>query len=236
MQEQYARWHSPSLNREMEMLVFGHSGRPVILFPTSKGRYFENKDFKLIESAAWFIENGHVKIYCPDSVDAESWYNNHIHPADRVRRHMQYDSYIRHEVLPKVLHETGHSRVITAGCSFGAYHATNFGFRYPRLTSHVFNMGGAYDIRMHLDGYHDENVYYNNPVEFIPGLNDDAIYHMSVVLGVGEYDFCLPRNYDFSEILNRKGLQHWLDIHPGGQHDWPVWREMFPHYLSEAGK
>lgn len=236
MQEKYLREYSPSLGKEMEMLVFGHSGRPVILYPTSMGRYYQNKDFKLIESASWFINEGKVKIYCPDSVDEESWYNKGIHPADRVRRHMQYDAYIRHEVLPKALHETGHSRAIQAGASFGAYHATNFGFRYPKLTSHIFNMGGAYDISKRLDGYFDENAFYNNPPSFIPGLSDEAMYHMGVVLGVGEYDFCLEDNYKLSEILASKGLHHWLDIRPGGNHDWPVWREMFPHYLSEAAK
>ena len=27
-------------------------------------------------------------------------------------------------------------------------------------------------------------------------------------------------------------VHHWLDIRQDRQHDWPVWREMFPHYLS----
>ena len=52
MKEEYFKWYSPNLNREVEMLVFGHAGYPVILFPTSMGSYQENKDQKLIESAA----------------------------------------------------------------------------------------------------------------------------------------------------------------------------------------
>jgi len=236
MQEQYVNDYSPMLGRHMEMLVFGHAGRPVILFPTSMGRYYQNKDFKLIESASWFINQGLVKIYCPDSVDSESWYNKGSHPADRVHRHLQYDAYIRHEVLPRALHETGHSRAIVAGASFGAYHATNFGFRYPGLTSHIFNMGGAFNIAARLSGYFDDNAFYNNPISFIPGLGDEAVYHMGITLGVGEHDFCLKENLELSEILGRKGIKHWLDIRPGANHDWPVWREMFPHYLSEATK
>jgi esterase/lipase superfamily enzyme len=38
------------------MLVFGHAGYPVILFPTSMGSYHENKDMGLIESAKWYVE------------------------------------------------------------------------------------------------------------------------------------------------------------------------------------
>jgi esterase/lipase superfamily enzyme len=236
MQEQYHNDYSPMLGRHMEMLVFGHSGRPIILFPTSMGRHYQNKDFKLIDSAAWFVEQGLVKIYCPDSVDEESWYNKSIHPADRVRRHLQYDAYIRHEVVPRAMHETGHSRVITAGASFGAYHATNFGFRYPSLTSAIFNMGGAYDIRERLDGYYDENAFYNNPIDFIPGLTDPAIYHFGTVIGSAEHDFCLQDNYQLAGILASKGLRYWLDVRPNGNHDWPIWREMFPNYISEALK
>ena len=81
VQEEYHKWHSPSIGRDFEMLVFGHSGHPVILYPTSKGSYYQNKDMGLIDAVAWFIENGLVKIYCPDSIDALSWYNKSVHPS-----------------------------------------------------------------------------------------------------------------------------------------------------------
>jgi esterase/lipase superfamily enzyme len=49
MKEEYFKWYSPILKREIEMLV-GHSGYPVIL-STSMGSFHENKDMGLIESA-----------------------------------------------------------------------------------------------------------------------------------------------------------------------------------------
>ena len=232
MKEEYHKWHSPSLGREIEMLVFGHAGYPVILFPTSMGRYYQNKDFKLIDSARWFLEQGKVRIYCPDSIDGESWYNKEIPPADRARNHARYDQLIREEVVGRARHETGSSKVATAGCSFGAYHATNFAFRYPDLVGYVFNMGGAFDIRPQLGGYYDESVYYHNPVDFVANLYHPALSQMGIVLGVGEHDFCRRYNEQLSDILHAKGISHWLDIRPGAPHDWPVWREMFPDYLS----
>ncbi len=27
-------------------------------------------------------------------------------------------------------------------------------------------------------------------------------------------------------------MGHWLDIRHEKTHDWPLWKEMFPHYLS----
>jgi esterase/lipase superfamily enzyme len=236
MTERYLQHHSHSLGRTIDMLAFGHSGIPVVLFPTSMGKYYQNKDFKMLEAASWFIDQGLVRIYCPDSVDSESWYNRAAHPAERVRRHQQYDAYLRYELMPFIYSECGQQRAIFAGASFGAYHAMNFAFRYPYMASHVLNMGGAYDIRMQLRGYYDDNCYYNNPPDFIPNLNDANIYNLSVVLGVGDMDFCLGANQRMSQILSAKGISHWLDIRAGATHDWPIWRDMFPHYLSEVLK
>ncbi|PJF27694.1 MAG: esterase, partial [Phototrophicales bacterium] len=33
MHREYHRWHSPSLDRSMELLIFGHAGARVIIFP-----------------------------------------------------------------------------------------------------------------------------------------------------------------------------------------------------------
>jgi len=67
------------------------------------------------------------------------------------------------ELVPLAQRETGVQRVATAGCSFGGYHATNFAFKHPEVVKYVFNMGAAFDIHDQMDGYYDENVYFNNP-------------------------------------------------------------------------
>jgi esterase/lipase superfamily enzyme len=35
-----------------------------------------------------------------------------------------------------------------------------------------------------------------------------------------------------SRVLAQRDIPHWLDIRQNREHDWPVWKEMFPHYLS----
>jgi len=189
LKEEIVKWHSPILDAEPEMLIFRHSGVPAIIFPTSMGTYHQNKDFRLIESVAWLVDNGLVKIYCPNSVDEFSFYNEMIHPSDRIRNHTYYDDFILHEVVSRASNETGHHRVVMAGCSFGGYQAINFAFRHPDRVRDVFSMGGAFDIKNHLDGYYDENVYYNNPVDYLGSLNDENIWKMDIVLGVDEEDF-----------------------------------------------
>ena len=232
LREEYHKWYSPAIGRDFEMLVFGHEGYPVILFPTSQGSYYQNKDQGLIGTANWFLERGKVKIYCPDSVDAWSWYNKSIPPGQRAWHHTLYDRLLLEEVLPRVRHETGYSRVAVAGCSFGGYHAANFAFRHPGLTGYCFSMSGVFDIRSFADGYYDDNVFFNNPVDFIPGAHDPELWKMGIVLGTAERDICRGQNERMSRLLSDKNITHWLDIRPDRDHDWPVWKEIFPHYLS----
>ena len=230
--EHYHKWYSPRLSKDIEVLSFGTRGYPVILFPTSMGHYNENKDFKLIDSVNWFLDEGLVKIYCVDGIDEMSWYNKNIHPADRARNHQWYDQMLYYELVPLAQRETGVGRVATAGCSFGGYHATNFAFRHPEVVKYVFNMGAAFDIRDQVDGHYDDQVYFNNPMDFLPSAQNDFFYDMFVVLGTGTKDMCWNANERMAEILRNKGINHWLDVRQNAEHDWPVWREMFPHYLS----
>ncbi|MEM6522592.1 MAG: alpha/beta hydrolase-fold protein [Bacteroidota bacterium] len=232
MKEEHFRWYSQTLSKDIDMLVYGHAGYPVIIFPTTMGRYYESKDFKLIESARWFLEQGLIQIYCPDSIDAHSWYNKSIHPADRVRNHNWYDQFILNEVVHNIRVEKSTPKVCVAGASFGGYHAANFAFRHPDSVSHLFTMSGAFDVKSFMDGYYDDNVYFNNPVDYLPDSNQPDLWQMNIVLGAGEWDICLEANKTLSGILNNKGINHWFDIRKWAEHDWPIWRDMFPHYLS----
>ena len=234
MKEEYFKWYSHNLSKDIEMLVFGHQGYPVIIFPTTKGRYYESKDFGLIETVRWFLERGFIQIFCPDSIDAYSWYNKGIHPADRVRNHIWYDKMIQEEIVPKIQWNTGTGRVAVAGASFGGYHAANFAFKHPEVVSHLISMSGAFDIKTFMDGYYDDNVYFNNPVDFLPGVNHPDLWNMNIILGTSEWDICRPANERLSGILNEKNVNHWLDMRGWVEHDWPLWREMFPHYISQV--
>lgn len=233
MKEEYKKWHSNNLSADFELLAFGHSGFPVLLFPTSMGRYFEAKDFKMIESIQWFIDEGKVKVYCVDSIDGLSWYNKGIHPAERVKNHILYDKVLLEEVSAMARHETGYHKIITTGCSFGGYHAANFAFRHPWLVSHMFSMSGIFDIKGQLDGFYNDDVYFNNPADFLPNDNNPELRNMKIILGTADRDICKPDNERLAELLTNKGVNHWLDVRENADHDWPIWRKMLPEYLSQ---
>ncbi len=232
MKEEYFKWFSNFLQRDVQMLVFGHAGYPVVLFPTSKGSFHENRDMGLIASAQWYIEQGLIQIYCPESNDAQSFYNKSVHPHQRIEQHVAYDKMICHELVERIRLNTRVGKVVTAGCSFGGYHAANFAFRHPGYVSHMFSMSGAFSIRSFMDGYVHDDIYYNSPLEFLGALHDNELWNMDIVLGTSNWDICYDSNLQLHEVLKSRGLPHWLDVRQNRQHDWDVWKEMFPHYLS----
>ncbi len=168
MNREYHKWYSPRLGRDMELLVFGHAGLPVMVFPTSGGRFYEFEDRHMI-SAVWDrIEAGHLQFYCVDSVDMESWYNRNVPPRWRIARHVQYDDYLIHEVVPLIRQKNQDSHLVALGCSFGGYHALNIALRHPDVFTGMLSMSGAFDTTNFLNGYYDQDVYYNQPTHFLP--------------------------------------------------------------------
>jgi len=231
LNREYYKWYSPRLSRDMEMLVFGHAGTPLIIFPTSMGRYFDYENRGMIDAVRAKYDNGELQAFCVDSVDAESWYNKSVHPRERVLRHEAYERYLIDEVIPFIRLRARRNHLGVTGCSFGAYHALNFAFRHPDLISWCVTMGGAADIKQFLDGYYDEHCYFNNPPDYIPNLSDpwylDRIRSMRIVLATGENDICRFENERMSALLGGKAIPHWLDIwRDGTGHDWPWWQQM----------
>ena len=107
MHRSYHNWFSPSLGRHMELLIFGHHGAPLIVFPTSQGRFYEYEDRGMVGRLSEHLERGWIQLICVDSVDAESSYCGWCHPSGRVQRHIQYEAYLLHEVIPLIRGHNG---------------------------------------------------------------------------------------------------------------------------------
>jgi esterase/lipase superfamily enzyme len=55
---------------------------------------------------------------------------------------------------------------------------------------------------------------------------------MGIILGIGENDEYVFQNKHFSEILNSKNINNLLDLQPDANHDWELWKKLFPKYLK----
>ena len=242
MNREYHRWHSPRLQRDMELLIFGHAGAKVLVFPTRDGRFFEYENLRLVDSIRHKVEAGQLQLYCLDSLDHESFYCFWRHPADRIRRHIAFEEYVLNEVLPLMASKNGHPCTIAHGCSLGAFHAVNIAFRHPHLFRKVCALSGRYDLTLSVehfgnlfDGYYDENIYYHTPSHFLPNLTDpgrlERLRGMDIVLIVGAQDPFLDNNRTLSQALWGKGIGHSLMTWDGRAHQGAAWRGMVPLYL-----
>lgn len=190
----------------------------------------------MIAALGEHLERSWVQLFCVDSVDTESWYCKSIHPAARVRRHLQYEEYILHEALPFSRSKNQNPYLISVGASFGAYHAVNIALRHPDVFNRAIGMSGIYDIRRWVDGYYDEAVYFNNPIDFIRGARDprhiEQLRRVDTIIVVGEDDANIENNRAFSQALWDKNIQHAFRVWNGWAHDWPYWHEMILHYIG----
>jgi esterase/lipase superfamily enzyme len=242
MNIEYHKWWSPSLNQDMELKVYGHAGKPVIVFPAQGGRFFEFEDFGMTGAVNWFIEEGHYQFYTVDSIDNQSWANWNAHPADRAWRHEDYDRYVIQEVAPFVRGRCGEDTLmLSTGVSMGGYHSANFFFRHPDIFDSLISLSGLFQLRMFVGDYSDENVYLNSPLYYLANMEDpwflEKYRRSHIVICAGQGAWEEEMNADIHRlrgILESKGIPAWIDL--WGQdvnHDWPWWHKMMPYFLGK---
>lgn len=242
MHREYHKWWSWRLNRDMELLVFGHAGARVLVFPTRNARFFEYEQLRLTEAMRHKLEAGHLQLFCVDSLDNESLYNHWAHPRERILRHWQYEEYILNEVWPFMDMKNPYGPTIAHGCSLGAYHAANIAFRHPQRFCKLAAFSGRFDLTMNIeafhdlfDGYYDEDVYFHTPSHFLHNLHCeqrlDALRRMDIVLVIGREDPFLENNRHLSHTLGAKGIPHRLHEWDERAHRGYYWRRMAPIYL-----
>ena len=232
-------WYSPALSQEMEIVIYGHAGEPILMFPSAAADYLEYERFYLIDSVVPQIESGRIRLFSINSINAQSWLNHQIEPRRKVVRHQQYNQYVEREVVPYIRTASPTGRLLTCGVSLGAFHAANVLFRRPDLFDGVLGMSGIYDLKAYANGYWDDDVYFNSPVDYLPNLSDAAILDslrngkdIHFVSGSGPYEDPNATRA-IGEILDMKGIRHRTEIWSSEwSHDWPTWRAMLPDYLD----
>lgn len=177
------------------------------------------------------IERGELQVFCVDSVDRESWYNRHLAAADRLHRQNAFDAYLVYEFAPFVRNRTSWQQMGTTGCSFGGYHAINFALRHPDLVTYAVSMSGAFDVpKRFLDGFYNQDAYFNSPLDSVRDLSDDwflgKMRRNYYVLATGNHDPLFDQSVTLAHLFGAKGIPHLLDVWQGFGHDWPWWRSM----------
>ena len=215
MQIRYYKEYSRYLNRDMEFKVYGHAGRPILIFPCQSGRFFDWEDRNMCNLAAPWIDAGKLQIIAADSIDRESWDND-------GPDHM--------------------GKVLVGGASMGAGHAVNLFLRRPDLYNGTIALSGLYQADMFFKGYMDDLVYRNSPCDYMRNFPDNHPYKelyakadkFIMCCGQGQWEEELLRStLQLRDILESKDIHPIVDI--WGQdvsHDWYWWEKQWVYFLE----
>ncbi|MEO9005132.1 MAG: alpha/beta hydrolase-fold protein [Ginsengibacter sp.] len=240
MKRELTSWFSPSLGKEMPVATYGDFGFALLLIPTAAADYLEYERFQLIDAISPYINSGKVKVFSINSINNESWMNNDMLGEHKAIRHNDFNQYVIDEVIPFIkMQSSAETPIITCGASFGALHSMNLFLKHPDIINGVIAMSGVYNLHAYSKGFSDEQVFYNSPMDYMPGLADNlyldhirSSHHIHILAGEGSFED--PQaSRDFAGVLYNKGINYELDIWGNDMtHDWPTWRAMLPYYLK----
>ena len=247
MNIEYHKRYSPSLNRDMEFKVYGHSGHPCIYFPCQNGRFYDFENFRMLDVWAKYIEQGRTQVFTVDTIDGETWSAKDKNPHDRIVRHEQWYHYVVDDLVPEIFDKnamgSGGYRaegIITFGCSMGAIHAANFFFRRPDLFDANLSLSGLYSSRDSFGDYMEPLIYDNSPIDFLRDMPWDHPYikmynerKMIFCVGQGAWeDELRASTYELEDVLFSKGIRAWFDYWGYDvNHDWDWWFKQAAYFI-----
>jgi esterase/lipase superfamily enzyme len=238
----YREWitsYSSALGRDMNMLIYGQGGLPILCFPTQDSMCQNYEDFGMIDNLADFIDDGRIQLFVVDTVDAESWSPKDWDKAGRAYRQEQYFEYITDEALPFIRSRNQLLPAVT-GFSLGANHAVICFLRRPDLFCGVIALSGVYDSDCFFDGWMDPVLYESSPERFLPNMSPDHPYiemynsrTMILCCGQGAWEEDGVRTLkNLERIFAEKGIHAWCDFWGYDvNHDWPWWFKQMRYFL-----
>ncbi|MEM7166653.1 MAG: alpha/beta hydrolase-fold protein [Planctomycetota bacterium] len=245
MSKRHEMLECSSMGRRVHVWCYGHWGVPVVAFPTAAGFAHEWERQGMVSTLGHLIGSGRIKLYCPESNVAQSWTNKEDDPRTRVQRHQAYEGFVTHTLVPWIRSECGANIKMSAvGASVGGYYAANFALKYPEVFEYALCLSGRYDITEFTNGYSDNDVYFNNPLAYLPNLEGEALEHvrnnthLSLVCGQGPYEEgCIEETQALADLCVEKGISHTRDIWGRDvAHDWGWWkRQTLFHFHQRFG-
>ena len=118
--------------------------------------------------------------------------------------------------------------------------SANFFFRHPDVFDALIALSGVFQLADFVGDYVDDNVYFNSPLLYLPGLSDpwylERYRRSQIVVCVGQgawEDGMLADTRALKAILSSKSIPAWIDFWGHDvNHDWPWWRRQMPYFLG----
>jgi esterase/lipase superfamily enzyme len=209
----HAALYSPAIGGDGNVVVHGHYGRPVLVFPSEGGSAWDFESNGMLAAVGHLVEAGRVKLYCVDAFDS----------GERSG----YEAWVIDQVVPFIHDDVGGAQdIITTGPSMGAFHAANFVLRRADLFTLAICLSGNYGFGLtgEVAGFHGDHLeWIRSRASFL------------LVCGQGMWEDttgALESTKRLAWLLGEKGIQHELDLWGHDvPHDWPSWRAQIAHHL-----
>ncbi len=245
----YFKEYSYNLDREMEFKVYGHAGKPCVVFPCQDGQFYDFEDRGMIDTIADKIEQGRIQLFCIQCADKESWSDTWGDQHKRILIHEQWFNYVCEEFIPRLyqIHnetaqEDYQGKVMTTGASMGAYHSLNFLLRRPDIFDTTLCLSGLYHASYFFQNYNDPLIYHNSPTDYLSQMDPYHPYvekyrHCDIIIccgqGAWEEESCKDGNL-LREQFARLNVPVWIDFWGYDVcHDWPWWLKQFPYFIDK---
>lgn len=236
--------HSEHLDKDMDVLCYGDAGYPLVVFPTQNANCDEWEDFGMIAELSPLIDAGHIRLFCVDTVDSESWYAKSANKDERAARQESYYHYVCDEVVPLVHEVCGDDvRPLACGASLGATHAAIVALRRPDLFEGCIALSGVYRTSYYFGDWMSPTLYDNDITAFLSNMEPthpyvDLYNERELVFCVGQGPWEQDGVKDLrvlSEEFDRLGVSAWCDFWGFDvSHDWPWWKKQMDYFLPIA--
>ena len=228
----------------LSVIVYGHSGRPVIVFPSEAGRAWDFENNQMVDAVGDLVESGRARLYCVDSLDAYSWSATEAPIDERARRHGLYTAWLADRLVPFIRagNDAG-SDLMALGCSLGAHHAVHFALQRADLLPLAIGLSGNYDVSTwRAWGERGDATYFANPRDYVANLHGDHLRWLQerlsllLICGQGQWETSptgsLPSTQAMAAALQAKQIRCELDLWGHDvSHDWPWWARQLAHHL-----
>jgi esterase/lipase superfamily enzyme len=230
------------MDRAMHLWQFGHFGMPVLVFPSAGGMAHEWDAHGMIDALSDLIDGGKIKIYHTETNVAEAWTRSEGDPSWRIAQHRRFEAYVLHELVPFIREDcrTADIPIVTTGTSLGALYTVNAVLKHPEVFPWGLGLSGLYDVRRFTDGFDSADVYFNNPLAYLPGLDGADLERvrsaarLTIVCGQGRWeDGNIEEAKQLAALLATKRIPHELDLWGYDvDHAWVWWQRQARYHLG----
>jgi esterase/lipase superfamily enzyme len=233
---------SNAMGRKVHVWCYGHWGVPVVVFPTAAGFAHEWEAQGMFDAIGDFIEGARIKLYCPESNVSQAWTNKEEHPASRVHKHHLYERFVIEDLVPFIRSDcrSPNARLVATGASLGGFYAANFALKFPEVFRWALCMSGRYEITNFTGGFSNADIYYNNPLAYVPHLEGESLdrvrtqTHLTMVCGQGAWEEgCIEETIALCDVFQAKGIPHDRDIWGHDvSHNWVWWKRQARYHFG----